>query len=60
MGNMGKSVPCNSKNKDKGKMSAKQRQAISKGMRGKKKSSSQKQAISEGMKNSKCVRYYKS
>lgn len=56
---MGKSVPCN-KNKDKGKMSAKQRQAIAKGMRGKKKSSSQRQAISEGMKNSKCVRYYKS
>ena len=44
------------KNQDKGKMSEKQRAAISKGATGKKKTAEQKKKISDGMKNSDCVK----
>jgi|688.fasta_scaffold171797_5 hypothetical protein len=44
------------KNQDKGKMSEKQRAAISKGATGKKKTAEQKKKISDGMKNSECVK----
>jgi hypothetical protein len=44
------------KNQDKGKMSEKQRAAISKAATGKKKTAEQKKKISDGMKNSECVK----
>jgi hypothetical protein len=44
------------KNQDKGKMSEKQRAAISKAATGKKKTPEQKKKISDGMKNSDCVK----
>lgn len=48
------------KNQDKGKMSKAQREAIAKGMNGKKKSADQKKKISEGMKKSPCPKKKKS
>lgn len=49
-------MACGGSKEDKGKMSAKQKAAISKATKGKAKSDAAKKAISQGMKSSECVK----